>query len=138
MTPFMFRVAEAAGIVAPEDGGSPELAPTPATRISERVDTGTGADRQVAIRSLAEQLLCEANAVLTDTADRLELIDEVHPHELAFRVAYADRAARISTTFVDGVAYGRLLGTGFESDEPRELEDSDAVPDLIVRLLVGT
>ena len=38
--------------------------PDARTRISRRIATGTGADRQVAIRSLAEQLVSEANAIL--------------------------------------------------------------------------
>ena len=46
------------------------------------------------------------------------------------------RAARVSTTFEDGTAYGRLVGDGFESELPQELDGPDALPDLIVRLLV--
>ncbi|MGG5258254.1 hypothetical protein [Phycicoccus avicenniae] len=136
MTPFMLRVAEIVG--APEDRllDLEELAPMPETRTSRRIATGTGADRQVAIRSLAEQLVSEANAVLGAADDRLSLVDEPLPHELAFSVTHRDRAARVSTTFEDGSAYGRLVGDGFESELPHELEGPDALPDLIVRLLV--
>lgn len=131
MTPFMLRVAELAGTqVEPDD------APMPATRISERIATGTGADRQVAIRSLAEQLVCEANAVLAHGDDHLSLVDETLPSELAFSVGYRGLAARVSTTFADGVAFGRLVGDGFETELPTELEGPDALPDLLVRLLV--
>jgi hypothetical protein len=141
MTPFMLRVADIVG--APEDS-APDVetfAPMPATRISRRIDTGTGADRHVAIRSLAEQLVCEANAVLTTAGpagddDLLALFDETLPSELAFSVTYRGRAARVSTTFEDGTAYGRLVGDGFESELPTELENADALPDLLVRLLV--
>ena len=41
-----------------------------------------------------------------------------------------------STTFEDGVAFGRLVGDGFESELPQELEGPDALPDLLVRLLL--
>lgn len=136
MTPFMLRVAEIVG--TPEDRlpSVDDLAPMPETRISRRIATGTGADRQVAIRSLAEQLVSEANAVLGPADDRLDLVDEPLPHELAFKVTHRGRAARVSTTFEDGTAYGRLVGDGFDAEVPHELEGPDALPDLLVRLLV--
>ena len=46
------------------------------------------------------------------------------------------RAVRVSTTFEDGTAYARLVGDGFESEIPQELDGPDALPDLLVRLLV--
>jgi len=138
MTPFMLRVAELVG--TPEDQlrdvELDTLAPMPMTRISQRIATGTGADRQVAIRSLAEQLICEANAVLAHGDDHLSLTDETLPSELAFSVGYRGRAARVSTTFEDGTAYGRLVGDGFESELPQELDGPEALPDLLIRLLV--
>lgn len=131
MTPFMLRVAELVGASA-----DPEVVPVPMTRISHRIATGTGADRQVAIRSLAEQLVCEANAVLPYADDHLTLSDETLPDELAFSIGYRGRAARVSTTFADGTAYGRLVGDGFESELPTELDGPDALPDLLIRLMV--
>jgi hypothetical protein len=136
MTPFMMRVAEIVGTPEDQLDDVDTLAPMPDTRISRRIATGTGADRQVAIRSLAEQLVSEANAVLGPADDRLDLVDETLPHELAFRVTHGGRAARVSTTFEDGTAYGRLVGDGLESELPQELEGPDALPDLIVRLIV--
>ena len=126
MTPFMQRVAELVG--TPEDDlhDLDGLAPVPQTRVSRRIATGTGADRQVAIRSLAEQLVSEANAILAEADDRLDLVDETLPHELAFRVTHRGRAARVSTTFEDGTAYGLLVGDGFDSEVPQELEGPDA------------
>ena len=136
MTPFMQRVAELVGTPEKDLPDVEEIAPMPDTRISRRIATGTGADRQVAIRSLAEQLVSEANAILAESDDRLGLVDETLPHELAFRVTHRNRAARVSTTFEDGTAYGRLVGDGFDSELPQELDGPDALPDLIVRLLV--
>lgn len=147
MTPFMIKVAE---LVGARDADVEPVAPMPMTRISQRIATGTGADRQVAIRSLAEQLVCEANAVLSSAGsiaggtgssgsagdDHLVLFDETLPHELAFNVTYRGRAVRVSTTFEDGTAYARLVGDGFESELPQELDGPDALPDLLVRLLV--
>ena len=138
MTPFMVRVAEIVGRSAQDPG--PEdldtIAPMPMTRVSQRIATSTGADRQVAIRSLAEQLVCEANAVLAHSDDHLSLTDEPLPTELAFSVGFRGRAARVSTTFEDGTAYGRLVGDGFGSELPHELDGPDALPDLLIRLLV--
>ena len=131
MTAFMQRIATIVG-----SDTVPDAIPMPTTRISERIATGTGADRQVAIRSLAEQLVSEANAVLDQSDDRLALIDETLPHELAFEVVYRGRAARVSTTFVNGTAYGLLVGDGFEHELPEELDGPQALPDLIVRLLL--
>ena len=131
MTPFMMRIAELVGAE-----GDPEVTPMPLTRISRRIATSTGADRQVAIRSLAEQLVCEANAVLQSADDHLTLSDETLPSELAFSVGFRGRAARVSTTFENGTAVGRLVGDGFESELPQELDGPDALPDLLVRLLV--
>jgi hypothetical protein len=131
MTPFMQRVAD---IVGAE--GDPEVVPMPMTRISQRIATSTGADRQVAIRSLAEQLICEANAVMFHSDDHLSLTDEVLPSELAFSVGFRGRAARVSTTFENGTALGRLVGDGFESELPHELDGPDALPDLLIRLIL--
>lgn len=137
MTPFMTRVAEFVG--EPDPADVPEIAQRrttmPETRISRRVATGTGADRHVALRSLAEQYVCEANAVLGSERDHLDLVDEPLPDELAFTVTYREQGARCSTLFTDGRAFGRLVGSFFEGEEARELEGPDALPDLLVRLL---
>ncbi|WP_193315195.1 hypothetical protein [Nostocoides sp. F2B08] len=138
MTPFMLRVAELVDVDESDvaDADLDALAPMPMTRISQKIATSTGADRHVAIRALAEQLVCEANVVLAHGDEHLTLVDEILANELAFTVGYRGRGARVSTTFEDGTAYGRLVGDGFESELPHELADADAVPDLVVRLLV--
>lgn len=139
MTPFMIRVAELMEIDVTDPEALEELealAPMPNTRMSQRINTSHGADRHVAIRALAEQLVCEANAVITNQADHLTLADEVLAQELAFVVGFRGRGARVSMTFVGDQAFGRLVGDGFESDLPRELESADDVPDLLIRLLV--
>lgn len=136
MTPFMTRVAELVGtpeqdLAALAPGGTT----VPETRISKRVATGTGADRHVALRSLAEQYVCEGNAILGPGREHLDLVDEALPDELAFTVTYGDAGARCSTAFADGRAFGRIVGTFDEGDEARELVGPDALPDLLVQLL---
>ncbi len=132
MTPFMVRVAELVG--GPDD--AVDISELPMVRPSrpERVNRGT--DRQVALRSVAEQLVSEANAVLPGPDDHLALTDEIHPDELAFRLDYRGRAARVSTRFADGRAYGRIVGDDVPATGEQELIGTDALPDLIVRLLV--
>ncbi len=134
MTPFMLRVAE---LVGAEAG---DVEPTPLhyrTRPSVGMPANVGADRHVAVRSLTEQLLCEANAVLADSDDHLSLYDEVGAGELAFTVRLRGRAVRVVTRFEEGIAYGRLLGDGVEPGPARELEGPEAVADLLVLLLVA-
>ena len=133
MTPFMLRIAELIG--AETDEVDEPLAYK--TKLSNPELASVGADKHVAIRALAEQLLCEANAVLDDSDDQLGLFDEATDGELAFTVTYRNRAVRVSTKFEDGKAYGRLIGDGVEPGADRELEGPDAVADLLVLLLVS-
>lgn len=133
MTPFMMRIAELVGAEVDEV----EEPLTYRTRLSSAVTASVGADQHVAIRALAEQLLCEANAVLADSDDQLGLFDEVADGELAFSITFRNRAVRVSTKFEDGKAYGRLVGDGVEPGPDRELDGPDAVADLLVLLLVS-
>lgn len=132
MTPFMVRVAELVGAQVDEPSVEPVRY---RTRPSAGMPVNVGADRHVAVRSLCEQLLCEANAVLADSDDHLGLFDEVADGELAFSVTYRNRAVRVSTTFADGVAYGRLVGDGVEPGPARELAGPEEVADLLLLLL---
>lgn len=137
MTPFMTRVAEFIGTPdgADLDGLAPRSTTVPETRLSKKVATSTGADQHVALRSLAEQYVCEANAVLGPERPHLDLVDEAVAGELAFTVTYRDQGARCSTEFSDGRAFGRLVGSCFPSDQPQELEGPDALPNLLMRLM---
>ncbi len=136
MTPFMIRVAELVGADL-DDVEEVDQPLAYRTRLSASVPANLGADRHVAIRALAEQLLCEANAVLADSDDRMGLFDEVADGELAFSVTYRGRLVRFSTRFVDGKAYARLMGDGVEPGPDRELASPEDVADLLL-LLLGT
>lgn len=127
----MLRVAELIG-----SDIEPDELPEPATRPSIAYAVNEGTDRQIAIRSLAEQLVCEANAVLDQADDHLTLEDEVGGSELAFTVHYRGRGARVSTRYLGGAAYGQIVGDGLATIEPRELAGPDALPDLIMLLIV--
>jgi len=132
VTPFMARVAELIGA----DPAALSEPPAYRTRLSAGTAVNTGADRHIAVRALAEQLLCEANAVLADYEDHLTLADEAGGDQLAFAVFYRNRAVRISTRFADGIAFGQLTGDGVPAGPPRELASAADVADLLAALLV--
>lgn len=132
MTPFMARVAE---LIGADPAGSAEP-PAYRTRLSPVTAVSLGADRHIAVRALAEQLACEANAVLADFDDHLALTDEAGGDELAFAVYYRNRAIRVATRFADGTAIGQLTGDGVSAGPPRELISAEDVADLLATLLV--
>ena len=131
MTPFMLRVAELVG-----SDVEPDELPAPATRPSVAYAVNEGTDRQIAIRALAEQLVCEANAVLDAADDHLSLEDEVGGSALACTGHSRGRGARVSTRYLGGAAYGQIVGDGVATLEPRELVGPEALPDLIMLLLL--
>jgi hypothetical protein len=135
MTPFMLRVAELIGSTEAESDEPDDLhyrtrpsAPGPAT---------LGAARHVAVRSRAEQVLCEANAVLAEPDDHLGLVDEAVADELRFSVLFRGRAVRVSTAFDHGQAIGRLIGDGVPVGPAHELESADDVANLLLQLIAS-
>ncbi|MEV5413279.1 hypothetical protein AB0K60_31155 [Thermopolyspora sp. NPDC052614] len=158
MTPFMVAVAETCR-------GAGEVAP-PRTVRSRPRSVGAGTERQVAARSLAEQLVCEANAVLSELPgpsgirERIELRDEPGEGALEFVLRVRGREARVRTTYADGVTRGWLRwitpdqnapgdtaphvpdthadADAESSGEPAvELAEPEDVEALILRLLAG-
>lgn len=131
MTPFMIRVAELLG-TAPSEPVEPLMY---RTRPSAPGPVNVGVNHHVAIRALAEQLLCEANAVIDDEDDRLDLVDETVPAELRFSVLHRGRAVQVSTVIDHGVAVGRLIGDGIQIPEERELATPEDVAELLLQML---
>jgi hypothetical protein len=135
MTPFMSAVA------AVVDAQAEAVAPATAEALPKPV--GEGADYQVAVRSLAEQLVSEANAVLAARGERIDLVDEAVDGRLCFTLSYRDRRAELSMAFDGRHAQGRLLCDGGVplpgefTDTRHELADPKAVADLILALLSG-
>lgn len=127
MTPFMTRIAELSDV--------PLTAP--AVSASTPKPWGVGVDAQVGMRSQAEQLVCEANAVLAETGQRVTLDDEVGTEALAFTLRFDDRVARIATRRVGEAAQARFDGWGSRCSEPVELADTDALEDVIALLVAG-
>jgi len=130
MTFFMHRLAEVLGAEEPTEAPQPTLRPAAAVARNE------GTDRQIALRSFAEQLVSEANAVITDPTSHLALVDEVGGDELAFTITCRNHAARVSTHFAGGQTIGQVISDDLPQGEPQELAGPEALPDLLIRLVV--
>ena len=132
MTPFMLRVADVLGADVTDELELPQ----PALRPSLYRSTGKGNDIHVAYRGLTEQLMCEANALLSAEDDHMTLVDDIVGNEMLYSVFYRGRAAVVSTVFGEGTAYGRVVADGLDNSEPHELAGPESVEDLLLLLLM--
>lgn len=126
MTPFMLSVQ---GLL---DG---EPAPPVATVPSAPGPIPAATDTQVIVRSLAEQLISEANAVLRGHGDLIRLDDEVGPDGLTFTLGYRDRSARVQTAMSGRTALVRLVMDGRAEDGPRQLSSQGELQALVLSLI---
>ncbi|WP_037357351.1 hypothetical protein [Amycolatopsis orientalis] len=126
MTPFMLSVQ---GLL---DG---EATPEPATEPARPEKVAAAADTQVLVRSLAEQLVSEANAVLGPSREPLTLVDETGPGALAFTVGRADRTARVQTVVSGRTATAELIIGGRPTGASRRLAGEDEVQALLLSLI---
>jgi hypothetical protein len=126
MTPFMLSVQ---GLL---DG---EPAPRVATAPSAPEPIPAATDTQVIVRSLAEQLVSEANAVLREHGDVIRLDDEVGPGGLTFTLGYRERRARVQTVMSGRSALVRLVIDGQADDQPRQLSSEDELRALVLSLI---
>lgn len=126
----MLRVSDVLDL--PTDVDLPDI------QASRRLPAALGADEHVECRSLAEQLVCEANVVLTaNDLERIELADEVKAGQLSFAMSYGQRHARIVTNIGHDVAVGHLYGIGSRRLGNVELTGADQVEKLILLLIGG-
>lgn len=132
MTPFMIAVRDVLD-------GRPVVR-GPAVIDSALVPTPVGADTQVAFRALAEQLVCEANAVLRDAGDgtaALSLTDECEAGALVFTLGYRNRSAQVRTDFRGRDAQASLVIPGVTSP-PRTLAGEAEVRALVLSLIADS
>lgn len=127
MTPFMITVQNLLH-------GEPASAPR--TVASTERSVAEAAHSQVELRSLAEQLVSEANVVLRDHGDVMELRDEAGAGRLAFTLAYRDRAARVHTEIAGRTATARITLPGTGPTGPVELSSADELRALLLTLIV--
>jgi hypothetical protein len=138
MTPFMHSVQ---GLL---DG---DPAPRAVTIPSVPGTVPAATDAQVIIRSLAEQLVSEANAVLRQHGEVVSLRDEVGPGGLAFTLGYRERTARVQTAMSGRSALVRLItdedATGEDitgegtAGEPRQLSSEAELQALLLSLIAA-
>lgn len=126
MTPFMLEVQSLL------DG---EPAPTPVTEPSPEESLAVATDAQLMIRSLAEQLVSEANAVLSEYHRVISLVDETGTGGFAFTLGYDDRTARVQTVVSGHTGVARLVVPGASVDEARRLTTDDELRALLLSLL---
>ena len=126
MTPFMRAVQDVV------DGCA---VPGPATEWSGPVPVPGATDAQVTLRSLAEQLVCEANAVLGDGGDAVDLEDQCGPGALGFTLTFRDRSAVVRTVISGRRAQARLLVGGEPPGGPRRLAGGEQLRALVLTLI---
>jgi hypothetical protein len=114
------------------DGDS---APPVTTSESHPVPVPVAADGQVVVRSLAEQLVSEANVVLREHGDVISLQDETGPGELTFTLAYRERSARLQTVVAGRTAVVRLILDGRAEGATRRLAGADELQALVLGLI---
>lgn len=130
MTPFM---------VAVQTLLEGDAAPRPATEPATVAPVATAAGAHVQLRSLAEQLVCEANAVLAPLHQAISLIDEARPGALAFTLGFRDRTVRVETVVAGSTGTARLVCAGGGGDlrpgAGRRLTGEDEMATLLLGLL---
>ncbi len=131
VTPFMSAVQD---ILSHRDPDSSTAAPLE-TEASCIRPAAVAADTHLAIRAEAEQLVSEANAILRQHGEVINLIDECGPGVLAFTLGYRDRAVCVETAITGGRALSRLVVPGESGRDARQLAGADQIQALVLSLL---
>jgi len=126
MTPFMIAVQD---LVEGGDHTEPATASSHERRLAEATD------EQMMIRSLAEQLVSEANAILREHGPVVDLTDECGPGALAFTLSYCDRSARLQTSMSGRSAIARLTTSADRDTDPRTLAGEDELQAVVLSLI---
>ena len=121
-----------------EDGHATPGVPAPRTEVSRLGSRAAVIDAHMALRSSAEQLVGEANAVLREQGRVIDLADEWGPGGLAFTLTYGHRSARVETVDCGGRAFNRLDYPGIAGDHTYQLADADEMARLVINLLSDT
>jgi hypothetical protein len=129
MTPFMISVMSLL------EGAPP---PAPETEPSQACPVAVATDTQVVVRSLAEQLVCEANAVLRDHSTAFNLADETGLGSLSFTIGCGEVQARVETAVSGRTAVARLTAPSLPDDRPRRLTSEDELQALLLGLIAAS
>jgi hypothetical protein len=126
-TPLMLRCREAAAGV--------DVRVPLRLKSSSLRQVGHANDDWVCQRARAEQVIAEANAMLTGHTETIGLDDRIGAARLAFTVSRLDRAATITLRFVDRQAWLELERSYAPDTAPVELVELQVLEDLVVELI---
>jgi hypothetical protein len=126
-TPLMLRCREAAA-------GVDVRVPLRLKPCSLRA-VGHANDDWVGQRARAEQVIAEANAMLSGRTELIGLDNRIDATGLAFTVSRLDRTAEIALRFVNRQAWVELDRSYAYSAVPVELVDLQVLEDLVVELI---
>ena len=126
-TPFMLRVRELLD-------GTDRSAPL-RLRSSTLQPFARATDEWFYLRARCEQVIAEANAMLTGRAELVDIEDEVGTGTLAFVLQWGGRSARISMGQAGRQGWVELERRHARSAQPLEPEDPDVLEDLVIELL---
>lgn len=135
MTEFMLRIHDLAR------PGRATSAPRPALEEATFLSTGMGAHEQVENRAYAEQLVCEANAILAPAGlPTIELHDLCGTVDQVFTVRVGRQWAQFATRFDGGRSRSELIGSSVPdwTSAPVKLVDAAALEDFIVELVADS
>lgn len=129
-TPFMLRVRD---VLDGED-----LAVPLRLRASSLHPVAQATDEWFYLRARCEQVIAEANAMLSGRAELVDLEDEYGTGVLAFLLRRGARSARISLARAERQAWVELERPYASGVRPLEPEDPAVLEDLVVELLTET
>ncbi|MEB3022118.1 hypothetical protein [[Mycobacterium] crassicus] len=128
-TPFMLRVRDAVNGTSPEPTKL-RFEPSGTCSIAAAVDEWFG------LRTYAEHMISEANAMLDADAERIELRDECGTGVLAFELSWRGRRLRLSID-IDPPGHTARLTTGDDHHAQTEKpSDIRALDDIIIDMLI--
>jgi len=126
-TPFMLRIRDVL------DGGDPAVPLR--LRASSLHPVAQATDEWFYLRARSEQVIAEANAMLSGRAELVDLEDEYGTGVLAFLLRRGARSARISLGRAERQAWVELERPYASGVQPLEPEDPAVLEDLVVELL---
>lgn len=128
MTPFMQQV---------DDVLNEKASDAPVETISStRRSLGQGLHNQVELRALAEQLVCEGNAVLKEHGLTLRLVDNADTERLAFTLSCGRARAWVVTDVIGRSAKARLDAPTLGVSE-REIAGPESLAGLLLSLITA-
>lgn len=128
-TPFMRRIRDVL------DGAN--LGVPLRVRSSSLHPVAYATDEWFYLRARSEQVIAEANAMLTGRTALVDLVDEYGTGQLAFVLRRNDRSARISMGQTGRQAWVELERHYLPHAQPVEPEDPSVLEDLVVELLAA-